>query len=149
MELRVGNRYRLGRKIGSGSFGDIYLGEWNVLSSHCSVNSLTMLFANVTLQAPSTILKTFPTLNDSTFVSFVLISVHVGKQVVTFLNLCLAKLTLVSLWIDKTVYRSWNTFSDLGHCRHFRKCRCNTDIMWLENTERWNSHSTVGSHASL
>ncbi|TRY87144.1 hypothetical protein DNTS_010213 [Danionella cerebrum] len=26
MELRVGNRYRLGRKIGSGSFGDIYIG---------------------------------------------------------------------------------------------------------------------------
>ncbi|XP_029426610.1 casein kinase I-like [Nannospalax galili] len=26
MELRVGNRDRLGRKIGSGSFGDIYLG---------------------------------------------------------------------------------------------------------------------------
>lgn len=28
MELRVGNKYRLGRKIGSGSFGDIYLGEY-------------------------------------------------------------------------------------------------------------------------
>uniref|UniRef100_A0A0R3RYM1 non-specific serine/threonine protein kinase n=1 Tax=Elaeophora elaphi TaxID=1147741 RepID=A0A0R3RYM1_9BILA len=27
MELRVGGRYRLGRKIGSGSFGDIYLGQ--------------------------------------------------------------------------------------------------------------------------
>ncbi|XP_057311777.1 casein kinase I-like [Hydractinia symbiolongicarpus] len=27
MELRVGGRYRLGRKIGSGSFGDIYLGS--------------------------------------------------------------------------------------------------------------------------
>jgi serine/threonine protein kinase len=27
MELRVGGRFRLGRKIGSGSFGDIYLGE--------------------------------------------------------------------------------------------------------------------------
>lgn len=27
MELRVGNKYRLGRKIGSGSFGDIYLGN--------------------------------------------------------------------------------------------------------------------------
>ncbi|CAI4229397.1 unnamed protein product [Auanema sp. JU1783] len=27
MELRVGERYRLGRKIGSGSFGDIYLGQ--------------------------------------------------------------------------------------------------------------------------
>lgn len=26
MELRVGNKYRLGRKVGSGSFGDIYLG---------------------------------------------------------------------------------------------------------------------------
>lgn len=27
MELRVDNKYQLGRKIGSGSFGDIYLGE--------------------------------------------------------------------------------------------------------------------------
>jgi serine/threonine protein kinase len=27
MELRVGGSFRLGRKIGSGSFGDIYLGE--------------------------------------------------------------------------------------------------------------------------
>ena len=27
MELRVGSRFRLGRKIGSGSFGDIYLGK--------------------------------------------------------------------------------------------------------------------------
>uniref|UniRef100_A0A6U5Y377 non-specific serine/threonine protein kinase n=1 Tax=Guillardia theta TaxID=55529 RepID=A0A6U5Y377_GUITH len=26
MELRVGNKYRIGRKIGSGSFGDIFLG---------------------------------------------------------------------------------------------------------------------------
>jgi len=26
VELRVGNKYRLGRKVGSGSFGDIYLG---------------------------------------------------------------------------------------------------------------------------
>lgn len=29
MELRVGSKYRLGRKIGSGSFGDIYLGKYN------------------------------------------------------------------------------------------------------------------------
>ena len=26
-ELRVGNKYKIGRKIGSGSFGDIYLGS--------------------------------------------------------------------------------------------------------------------------
>ena len=31
MELRVGNKYRLGRKIGSGSFGDIYLGKFPLL----------------------------------------------------------------------------------------------------------------------
>ena len=37
MELRVGGKYRLGRKIGSGSFGDIYLGMCTVLyvSTHC------------------------------------------------------------------------------------------------------------------
>lgn len=27
MELRVGGKYRLGRKIGGGSFGDIFLGK--------------------------------------------------------------------------------------------------------------------------
>ena len=27
-DLRVGNKYRIGRKIGSGSFGDIYLGSF-------------------------------------------------------------------------------------------------------------------------
>lgn len=27
MEPRVGNKFRLGRKIGSGSFGEIYLGS--------------------------------------------------------------------------------------------------------------------------
>ncbi|KAK8064700.1 Casein kinase I [Apiospora phragmitis] len=31
MDLRVGNKYRIGRKIGSGSFGDIYLGT-NIIS---------------------------------------------------------------------------------------------------------------------
>jgi hypothetical protein len=31
MELRVGNKYRLGRKIGSGSFGDIYLGKCYII----------------------------------------------------------------------------------------------------------------------
>lgn len=29
MEPRVGNKFRLGRKIGSGSFGEIYLGIYN------------------------------------------------------------------------------------------------------------------------
>lgn len=27
MDIRIANKYRLGRKIGGGSFGDIYLGE--------------------------------------------------------------------------------------------------------------------------
>ncbi|KAI9230485.1 MAG: casein kinase I [Piptocephalis tieghemiana] len=31
MDLRIGNKYRLGRKIGSGSFGDIYIGT-NIIS---------------------------------------------------------------------------------------------------------------------
>ncbi|CAG8453894.1 150_t:CDS:2 [Racocetra fulgida] len=32
MDLRVGNKYRIGRKIGSGSFGDIYLGT-NIINN--------------------------------------------------------------------------------------------------------------------
>ena len=42
MELRVGGKYRLGRKIGSGSFGDIYLGELygdRVVCHECKVES--------------------------------------------------------------------------------------------------------------
>lgn len=27
MDLRVANKFRIGRKIGAGSFGDIYLGK--------------------------------------------------------------------------------------------------------------------------
>ena len=38
MELRVGGKYRLGRKIGSGSFGDIYLGEWLCLCTETGVS---------------------------------------------------------------------------------------------------------------
>ena len=33
MDIRIANKYRLGRKIGGGSFGDIYLGKQN--SSEC------------------------------------------------------------------------------------------------------------------
>lgn len=34
MDVRVGGKFRLGRKIGSGSFGDIYLGELCLLVRH-------------------------------------------------------------------------------------------------------------------
>lgn len=42
MELRVGNKYRLGRKIGSGSFGDIYLGE----NLDCVNLTLVLIYLN-------------------------------------------------------------------------------------------------------
>ena len=29
MDIRIANKYRLGRKIGGGSFGDIYLGTFH------------------------------------------------------------------------------------------------------------------------
>lgn len=31
LDIRIAGRYKLGRKIGSGSFGDIYLGESQLL----------------------------------------------------------------------------------------------------------------------
>jgi hypothetical protein len=31
MDIRIANKYRLGRKIGGGSFGDIYLGKSSIL----------------------------------------------------------------------------------------------------------------------
>jgi hypothetical protein len=42
-DLRVGNKYRIGRKIGSGSFGDIYLGTYPRLASSLFVPSLLTL----------------------------------------------------------------------------------------------------------
>jgi hypothetical protein len=33
-EIRIANKYRLGRKIGAGSFGDIYLGSFYSSSSY-------------------------------------------------------------------------------------------------------------------
>lgn len=42
MELRVGGKYRLGRKIGSGSFGDIYLGESALCALLPSVQELPL-----------------------------------------------------------------------------------------------------------
>jgi serine/threonine protein kinase len=32
-EIRIANRYRLGKKIGAGSFGDIYLGKITELAN--------------------------------------------------------------------------------------------------------------------
>ena len=45
IELRIGNKYRVGRKIGSGSFGDIYLGRplFVVLFSLVWSNSLSLV----------------------------------------------------------------------------------------------------------
>ena len=34
MEVRVGGKYRLGRKIGGGSFGDIYIGKSHTHTPH-------------------------------------------------------------------------------------------------------------------
>jgi hypothetical protein len=31
MEPRIGNRFRVGRKLGSGSFGEIYLGSFAIM----------------------------------------------------------------------------------------------------------------------
>lgn len=43
MELRVGNKYRLGRKIGSGSFGDIYLGTTISTGEEVNMRDLSIL----------------------------------------------------------------------------------------------------------
>jgi hypothetical protein len=43
MEPRVGNKYRLGRKIGSGSFGEIYLGEFSFLKIYIRSECISFL----------------------------------------------------------------------------------------------------------
>ena len=61
MELRVGNKYRLGRKIGSGSFGDIYLGtnissgeEGGTLKSVWKLYFLSLLSVAIKLEGIKT-----------------------------------------------------------------------------------------------
>ncbi len=61
MEIRVGSKYRLGKKIGSGSFGDIYLGRYwlddylgdTTLLFSCSV-ALRLLSSSFYALLPST-----------------------------------------------------------------------------------------------
>jgi hypothetical protein len=43
MEPRVGNKFRLGRKIGGGSFGEIYLGILFILIHLSVVVSVTAM----------------------------------------------------------------------------------------------------------
>lgn len=57
MELRVGNKYRLGRKIGSGSFGDIYLGT--TINTGEEVNQMFLI------QIQSTVIGIFFTIDDN------------------------------------------------------------------------------------
>ncbi len=45
MDIRIANKFRLGRKIGGGSFGDIYLGELNFVAEFLFPNcEMTFLF---------------------------------------------------------------------------------------------------------
>ena len=45
MELRVGRKYRLGNKIGSGSFGEIYAGSFFIPFALFCFVKLLMLFS--------------------------------------------------------------------------------------------------------
>lgn len=47
MDLRVGNKYRIGRKIGSGSFGDIYLGKLQTQSRYLRPSVATRMDLNL------------------------------------------------------------------------------------------------------
>ena len=52
MELRVGKKFRLGKKIGSGSFGDIYLGT-NMTTGEEYNADLSMYAVCCTVATPS------------------------------------------------------------------------------------------------
>ena len=46
MDIRIANKYRLGRKIGGGSFGDIYLGKKlkpDIIKIYSNVNENVLL----------------------------------------------------------------------------------------------------------
>ncbi|KAK9704946.1 hypothetical protein RND81_07G022000 [Saponaria officinalis] len=59
MEPRVGNKFRLGKKIGSGSFGEIYLGKNVQTSEEVAIK----LVISASLSALATVLHVFFGLN--------------------------------------------------------------------------------------
>lgn len=75
-ELRVGKKYRLGRKIGSGSFGDIYLGTNMTTGEEVAIKLESVKSKHPQLLRETKIYRSLHGIGKFCVASFRLISAH-------------------------------------------------------------------------
>lgn len=81
MEPRVGNKYRLGRKIGSGSFGEIYLGNFSsFLVEFLFLSFLGFVFTDLVFASTGTNIQT----NDEVAIKLVSLLFPCFRLIVCF-----------------------------------------------------------------
>ncbi|KAG8388402.1 hypothetical protein BUALT_Bualt02G0122200 [Buddleja alternifolia] len=103
MEPRVGNKFRLGRKIGSGSFGEIYLGTNFQTNEEVAIKLGAYLLAFSTLVAGIPNVKWFGVEGDYN----VLVMDLLGPSLEDLFNFCSRKLSLktVLMLADQMINR--------------------------------------------